>query len=71
MPRILNAACRRYHDHNLRTNLSQDLRDEVGGGTAMGGRPDLQEEIQDAEKPEAKRSGLAIVRPARSGPAVF
>jgi len=37
----------------------------------MGGRPDLQEEIQDAEKPEAKRSGLAIVRPARSGPAVF
>jgi len=34
-----------------------DLREEVGGGPAMGWTPDLQEEILDAEKPEARRHG--------------
>ena len=40
-----------------RASEAGDLRKEVGGGTAMGGRPDLQQGIQDAEKPEAGQHG--------------
>jgi len=29
----------------------------MGGGTAVGWRPDLQEKVQDAEEPEAGRYG--------------
>ena len=34
-----------------------DVREEVGGSAPVGWRPDLQEEIKDAEKPEARRHG--------------
>jgi len=33
------------------------VQEEVGRGTTVGGRADLQEEVQDAEKPEAGRHG--------------
>jgi len=34
-----------------------DLGEEVDGGSTVGRRPDLQKEVQDAEKPEAGRHG--------------
>ena len=34
-----------------------NLREEVGGDAAMGWRPDLQEEVQDAKQPEAGQRG--------------
>jgi len=34
-----------------------DFGEKVGGSSAMGWRPDLQEEIQNAEKPQAGRRG--------------
>jgi len=37
------------------TSQAGDLREEVGGGTVVGRRPDLQEEMQDVGKPEARR----------------
>ena len=40
-----------------REHQSGDRREEVGGGTTVGGRPDLQKEVQDAGKPEAGRYG--------------
>jgi len=36
---------------------ARNLREKVGGGTAMGGGPDIGEKIRDAEKPEAGRRG--------------
>jgi len=40
-----------------RQHQAGDRREEVGRGATVGGRPDLQEEVQDAEKPEAGRHG--------------
>jgi len=36
---------------------AEDLGEEMGGGMAMGWRPDLQDEVPDAKKPEARRHG--------------
>jgi len=36
---------------------ARDFGEEVGGSAAMGWRPDLQDEIQNAEKPQAGRHG--------------
>jgi len=44
----LNAASQIARKHQ-----AGDRREEVGGGPAVGWRPDLQEEVQNAEKPEA------------------
>jgi len=43
-----------------------DLREELGGGTAVGGRPEFQEEIQDAGEPEAGWHDGTL--PYRAGP---
>jgi len=36
---------------------ARDYGEELRGGPAMGGRPDIQEEVQGAEDTEARRHG--------------
>jgi len=40
-----------------RIHQARDLREEAGGSPAMGWRPSLQEEAQDAEQAETRHYG--------------